>query len=225
MEKTKREEIYDLFKQRACTKQDVYHVTKEIFAQFKEVLQEIVKEYKEKLGKKDSRVKIEYKSDNDFQAHITFGGDVLFFHMHSNVFSFDPEHHIWKSSYVKEDSTRAYCGMINIYNFLSDSLKYNRMNDAGYLIMRCFFNKEKHYFADGKKELNYLFNDLVNNEITKKDITEIVETALRYAIKFELQTPPYNVMETISIAQINELSKSRHLSTAKRLGFKIENEE
>jgi len=34
--------------------------------------------------------------------------------------------------------------MISIYNFLSDSFKFNRVNDIGYLIARVFTNKENH---------------------------------------------------------------------------------
>ena len=34
-----------------------------------------------------------------------------------------------------------FCGIINIYNFLSDSFKYNRESDLGYLVGRIFINK------------------------------------------------------------------------------------
>ena len=44
---------------------------------------------------------------------------------------------------------RTYCGVINMYNFLSDSFKYNRENDLGYLIGRMFINKEN-TFVEGK---------------------------------------------------------------------------
>ena len=67
--------------------------------------------------------------------------------MHTNTFSFDKSHQIWNSSYVKEDEYKAYCGVINVYNFLSDSFKYNRANDLGYMIGRLFINKEKHFFT------------------------------------------------------------------------------
>src|SRR5574340_1141800 len=57
---------------------------------------------------------------------------------HTNVFEFDTRHLVWKTSYVKEKATRSFCRMINVYNFLPDSFKYNRANDLGYLVARIF---------------------------------------------------------------------------------------
>ena len=45
---------------------------------------------------------------------------------------------------------RSFCGVINIYNFLSQTLlKYNRLNDAGFLIASVFINKDYHFFVEG----------------------------------------------------------------------------
>ena len=55
--------------------------------------------------------------------------------------------------------------MINIYNFLADSFKYNRLNDVGYLVGRVFLNKDLHYFVEGKRQLGFLYNDFVNDKL------------------------------------------------------------
>lgn len=221
MTKTKREKIYDLFQSRSCTKQDVFEETQKIFDEIKVVLQEIAEEYSNHVCGLDERVKIEYTSENPYRAQIQFGGDVLVFQMHTNVFSFDKEHYIWKTSYVKEDGMRAYCGMINIYNFLADSFKYNRLNDAGYLVTRIFVNKERHFFAEGKKELNYLFNNFVEGKLDHDTMVDIIESSILYAIKFELQSPPFANMERISVNQMNQISQNNHLGTDKQLGFRL----
>jgi hypothetical protein len=42
-----------------------------------------------------------------------------------------------------------YFGVVNVYNFLSDSFRYNRERDLGYLVARIFLNKEGHFFVQG----------------------------------------------------------------------------
>ena len=91
-------------------------------------------------------VALEFTSNGEFDAQLKFAGDTLLFHMHSNVFDFPPDHQVSKSKYASEDKLRSFCGVINIYNFLSDSLKYNRLNDEGFLIGRIFINKENNEF-------------------------------------------------------------------------------
>lgn len=218
---TKRDKIYDLFKTSSCTKQDVFQVTGEVFDEIKSVLQNIAEEYAKHVGEVDERVKIEYSSESPYRAQIQFGGDLLVFQMHTNVFSFEKGHHIWKTSYVKEDETRVYCGIINVYNFLADSFKFGRLNDAGYLVSRLFVNREKHFFVEGKKELNYLFNNFVDGKLTHEVMTDIIESSILYAIKFELQTPPFANMERISVNQMNQLSQNNNLGTDKQLGFRL----
>ena len=72
---------------------------------------------------KEKGVEVEYSSKGKFEAQIKFSGDTLLFHMHSNIFDFPSVHPLYKTKYVKEDKSRAFCGVINVYNFLSDSLK------------------------------------------------------------------------------------------------------
>ena len=52
--------------------------------------------------------------------------------MHTNIFDFDSEHKIHKTKYVKEDNLRSFVVLLIFIIFLSDSLKYNRLNDAGF---------------------------------------------------------------------------------------------
>jgi len=216
------EKIVSLLKEKACTKQKIYRITKNVFANFQDVLQEKANVLNNEVQDKD--VEVSYEESGDFDAKLKFSGDTLLFHMHSNIFDFDSSHQIHKTSYVKEDKMRSFCGVINIYNFLSDSLKYNRLNDAGFLIARIFINKDNHFFVEGDKQLGFLFNDFVNQQIDEVQICKIIDTAMIYALNFDLQTPNFNDVKVVSLHQILDINNNHKIKTSKRLGFKFSSE-
>ena len=216
------EKIVSLLKEKACTKQKIYRITKNVFANFQDVLQEKANILNNEIQNKD--VEVSYEESGDFDAKLKFSGDTLLFHMHSNIFDFDSSHQIHKTSYVKEDKMRSFCGVINIYNFLSDSLKYNRLNDAGFLIARIFINKDNHFFVEGDKQLGFLFNDFVNQQIDEVQICKIIDTAMIYALNFDLQTPNFNDVKVVSLHQILDINNNHKIKTSKRLGFKFSSE-
>lgn len=214
--------IVSLLKEKASTKQKIYRITKNIFANFQDVLQEKANILNNEVDDKD--VEVSYEESGDFDAKLKFSGDTLLFHMHSNIFDFDSSHQIHKTSYVNEDKMRSFCGVINIYNFLSDSLKYNRLNDAGFLIARIFINKDNHFFVEGDKQLGFLFNDFVNQQIDGVQICKIIDAAMMYALNFDLQTPNFNDVKVVSLHQILDINNSHKIKTSKRLGFKFSSE-
>ena len=216
------EKIVSLLKEKACTKQKIYRITKNIFANFQDVLQEKANILNNEIQDKD--VEVSYEESGDFDAKLKFSGDTLLFHMHSNIFDFDSSHQIHKTSYVQEDKMRSFCGVINIYNFLSDCLKYNRLNDAGFLIARIFINKDNHFFVEGDKQLGFLFNDFVNQQIDEVQICKIIDTAMIYALNFDLQTPNFNDVKVVSLHQILDINNNHKIKTSKRLGFKFSSE-
>lgn len=216
------EKIVSLLKEKACTKQKIYRITKNIFANFQDVLQEKANILNNEIQDKD--VEVSYEESGDFDAKLKFSGDTLLFHMHSNIFDFDSSHQIHKTSYVKEDKMRSFCGVINIYNFLSDSLKYNRLNDAGFLIARIFINKDNHFFVEGDKQLGFLFNDFVNQQIDEVQICKIIDNAMIYALNFDLQSPNFNDVKVVSLHQILDINNNHKIKTSKRLGFKFSSE-
>jgi hypothetical protein len=141
--------------------------------------------------------------------------------MHSNVFEFDKSHRIWKTSYVRDREGLSYCGMINVYNFLNDSFKYNRANDIGYLIARIFLNVENHYFVEGKRQLGFLYNDFAHAVIDEETLRRIVESTIVYCLDFDLFTPPFDAVKEVSVNEIMEASFANQFRTGKRLGFRF----
>ena len=211
--------ILKLLKEKACTKQKVYEITKEVFSEIQEILS--AKATRLNAAVSDVNVNIAYEESGDFDAKLKFSGDTLLFHMHTNIFDFEPSHQIQKTSYVKEDKMRSFCGIINIYNFLSDSLKYKRLNDAGFLIARLFINKDSHFFVEGDKELGFLFNDFINQQINKEYMDNIINYAMEYSLNFDLETPDFNDVKMVSIHEILEINNNHKIKTSKRLGFKF----
>lgn len=216
--------IVKTLKEKSVLKQEVFHRTLEVFNLFKEVIKETVDVLKKEAVKIDKRIIIDYKDKSEFEIEVRVAGDILFFYMHSNIFEFDKSHQMWKTSYVKEDNSRSYCGMINIFNFLSDSFKYNRTNDLGYLVGRVFINKENHYFIEGKRQLGFLYTDFVNGVIDKKAIKAVIESTILYCLNFDLLTPPFDSVKELSVSEIQEASNSMNIKTGKRLGFRFQSD-
>lgn len=206
---------------KSTLKQDVYENTYQAFRNFKEVIFELIKENAEKVNQADKRINFEYRDKNEFEIEIKFAGDILIFLMHTNVFEFSRDHEVMKTSYIRDDLDRSYCGMITIFNFLSDSFKYNRFNDIGYLIGRVFINRENHYFIEGKKEVGQLYNNFATSVLDKAAAREIIESAMLYTINFDLLTPPYDSMKEVSVSEMQTTLENMPLKTGKRLGFRF----
>ena len=173
---------------------------------------------------KDPNIEIAYSDGGDFEGHLKFSGDVLVLSMHSNVFSFSPEHAINKLEYVKDDPSRKYCGIIHIHNFLADSLKYNRGSDLGYLIGRIFINKDEHFFVDGQSQLGFLFNSFGRGKIRKDQIRKIIELAIIYCMDFDLLTPPFETVRQITLEEKQYMGSNSGYPTGKRMGYKFKTE-
>jgi len=219
--KAGREIILDLLRDKACNKQVIYKHTADTFKSLKKIVKQIRQDLMKQMEKVNKDVKIAYEDRGIFECSLAFGGDLLIFTMHTNIFTFDDKHFIHKSKYIQEDKSRSYCGLIQMYNFLTDSLKYNRSNDVGYLIGRIFINKDKHFFVEGKRQLGFLYNDLENMDLNKESLTNIIESAIIYCINFDLLSPPYQAVQEMTVSDKIEQSGVLTVKTGKRLGFQF----
>lgn len=222
---SKQEQIFNQLRQKSVLKQQIYDNTLEVFNMIKDILGTLEDDCSQALQGVDSRVLMEYNDRGRHEAEIRVAGDLLIFSMHTNVFEFDRDHNIWKLSYVRENRDNSYCGIINIYNFLSDSFKYNRLDDLGYLIGRIFINRDMHYFVEGKRQMGFLYNNFGTAVITQESIKQVVETAISYAIEFDLLVPPYDMVKIASVMQMNSKIETSRMQTGKRLGFKFNSDD
>jgi len=204
----------------------VYRNTLEAFNLLKEALRELVDEYSVKLkGKVSDEALPTFHEKGPFEAEFRLAADMLLFSMHSNVFVFNREHPVWKTEYVRSEPLNSYCGIINIYNFLSDSFKYNRLQDLGYLIARIFINRENHFFVEGKRQSGELVKDFKNDLMSKENVKQILDTSIRYAIEFDLLVPPYDQVKIASVEQMKEEIIHSKMKTGKRVGFKFNSDD
>jgi hypothetical protein len=213
--------ILKLLEQKIQLKQEVFEQTEDVFSELKKYLSQLVGELKSSVKDISKRAPLEFLELSQYETQFTLADEALLFVMHSNIFTFDNNHVIWRSKYVQTDPQRAFCGKIFIYNFLSDSFKYNRSNDLGYLIARIFVNKEKHFFVEGKRQLSYSYSEFGSNILDTGSIANIVESAILYSLDFDPFTPPFDSINDISVREVQEAGLQNRIATGKRLGFQF----
>lgn len=214
--------ILNLLLTKSALKQDISEDTQDAFKHIKTVVRSVLQELKGEVS--DDRIRLNFieKSDNEF--HVFIGSDVLVFQMHTNVFRLPDNHPLWELEYLKSNERNGFFGMIHIYNFLAESFIQNRYNDAGYLIGRMFVNHDQHFFVEGKGQLGFLFKDPSANNLTPAAMKHIIQVAFAFALDFDLFMPPYQVMQELSVEQVQMLGSSLSTATGKRVGFKFSGE-
>lgn len=218
-QKSIKDQIVETLKEKSVLKQSVFDKTKNTFKLLKKVLQETVNEYNQLLKNDDERIFLEYRDRGVFEAEIKVAGDLIIFNMHSNIFEFPRNHEIWKETQYIDRPLITYSGIINIYNFLADSFKYNRLDDLGYLIGRMFINKDASFFIEGRRELGFGYPVFGKNNVSEENLKIMVESAIAYALKFDLLVPPYDDVKIVTVDQMKERINKSKIQTGKRLGF------
>ncbi len=219
-EKTK--QLFDTLVKKATLKQLVYSNTLESFKLIKSGMETLAKKY-EKLDSEASKgIPFTFRDRSEFESELKFAGDTLVLMMHTNIFELPRNHEVMKTPYILEDKDRSYCGIINIYNFLSDSFKYQRNNDIGYLIGRVLINKDMHYFVEGKREIGFLYSNFGSTVLNEETACDIVESSIYYTINFDLLTPPYDAVKLVSVQEFMSAVDSMQIKTGKRLGFQFQ---
>ncbi|MDD3107615.1 MAG: hypothetical protein PHV49_00165 [Alistipes sp.] len=211
--------LIDKLSHKATLNQQVFDNTFTVFGKLKETLHELSSELDEILEEEDQEIRVEYRDRGKFEAQLQVADDILLFSMHSNVFEFNREHILWQNPYVQQNRENALCGIIQIYNFLSDSFKYNRTADEGYLIGRIFINREKQYFVEGKRQTSLRHDCFGTHVMDKEALLAIVERAISYSLDFNLLVPPYDTVKVVSVDQLNTKFENSKMPTGKRHGY------
>ncbi|AKQ46062.1 hypothetical protein TH63_11110 [Rufibacter radiotolerans] len=210
------EAIYEGLRQKSTTKQAIFRNTKEAFDQLRACSVTLVDILKERVTKVDANVIIEYRSVNEFEFHIKFSGDLLIFIMHSNIITLPEDHELMKSRYVEEDFRRRFFGHIMAYNFMADSIKYNRLNDPGYLLGRILINIDNHFYLEGVKQLDLTYNDMAHNKLDPGILRLLVESAMIASVNNDLVAPDVDEIRKITVKQKLE---EQQVSTPQKVGF------
>jgi hypothetical protein len=166
-------------------------------------------------------VKIEYRDRGKYEAHFIFGENLLIFSMHTDIFRFGKEDAVWRNDYVASTPDNAFCGIINVWNFLKDSFEHKRLGDEGYLVARIFVNREMHYFVEGKGQSAFSRAEFGRRSVDKEGLADIVEAAIDYALHFDLLVPPYGSQKVVTAEVFNTKMENSKMQTGKRLGHEF----
>ncbi len=218
-----RDGIINLLLTKAAMKQDIADYSEGIFEQFKISMQEELNLLHSSVN--DIRIRLRFEDKGQHEFRVFIGSDILVFQLHRNIFKLPDDNPLWKTPYFEENGANGFFAIINIYNFLAESFEQNRLNDAGYLIGRVFMNHDEKFMVEGKGQLGLLFRDLPNSKMNDDIIRHILQVSMAFAIEFDLITPPYDVVQEVSVGQIQMISSKLQIATGKRLGFKFSADE
>jgi len=214
-----KEHILKLLKEKSVMKQDVFRNTLAAFDLVKVCVDEIASDLNKETQAIDKRIVVSALETNNYATQLKVAGDMLEFFMHTNVFEFEKSHSMFRTGYVKLNEYNSYCGIINVYNFLADSFKFNRLNDLGYIVCRIFINREMKFFIEAKGPIGVKYSSFSTEPLNKEQLHEIINDLIIYAITFDLFTPPIEQVKEVSVFEIQEKVSSINLRTGKRLGY------
>ncbi len=211
--------IKNMLENKSDAKQRTYKHLLDTFGMLRTEAQLVAGDLKKRSRPGDKEVTIEFKEIGPHEFHIKLAGDLLIFVLHTNVVTFAPDHFIMQEAYIAENEVNRYFGQINIYNFMSDSLKFNRVNDPGYLIARIMVNHENRFFVEGEGPLTQVFRHISTGAISQEYLQLLVKLSLTIAIENDLMAPPYQEVKFITLYQKQE--HTPELGGGQKIGFKM----
>jgi hypothetical protein len=211
---------------RSNLSQKVYDNTYTVMTSLKEILHELASELDEELEESlDERVKIEYRDRGKYEAHFIFGENLLIFSMLTDIFRFAREDAVWSNDYAATTPDNAFCGIINVWNFLKDSFEHKRLGDEGYLVARIFVNREMKFMVEGKDQPAFGRSSFGRHTVDKESLADVVEAAIDYALHFDLLVPPYDAQKVVTAEVFNTKMENSKLTTGKRFGYEFKTDD
>lgn len=215
--------IRQLLENKSAAKQLTYKNLLTSFEQLANESKRIVDNLKAQVQINEEGVTIDFIEVNDHEFQVKLAGDLLIFVLHTNIVTFDETHPTMQQPYCKENEINRYFGQIMIYNFMADSIRFNRVNDPGYLVARILINHENRFMVEGEGKLGFLFNQISQQTIGLQDLNVIVQYALTIAIENDLMAPPFPQVRFITLHQ--KLEKTSELGAGQKIGFRMKYEE
>lgn len=211
--------IKKLLESKSSAKQITYKNLVTAFSILAKESKRIIEDLSQKVRIADEDVTLNFNVVNEHEFHVKLAGDLLVFVLHTNVVTLDGNHPVMQSEYIKEKDVNRYFGQIMIYNFMSDSVKFNRVNDPGYLVARLLLNHEAKYLVEGDGQLAALAGKVSPDPITEQELNILVKIALTIAIENDLMAPPFPDVRFITLHQ--KLEKTQELGAGQKIGFRM----
>lgn len=211
------EHLKESLETRALLKQRIWHISQEAFKVLESESKILADKLTEEIKTKEVVVEVINTSDHEF--NMKFGSDVLVFALQTNIVTFEEGNHLLKTKQIKKNSDLAYFGQIMIYDFLADSIKYERTGDSGYLIARILININNHMYIEGVRELHYLFPGTNGTEANHKNISLLVKKALSVTIESDLIGKEFNQIQSITLGE--KLTRNKEVGHGSKIGFRM----
>jgi hypothetical protein len=211
--------ITKLLESKSAAKQKTYNHLLQAFSVLAKESERVITELKNKAATTSTDITVEFKIVSEHEFHVKLAGDLLIFVLHTNIVTFSDDHVVMSDEYVKQRDVNRYFGQINIYNFMSDSLKFNRVNDPGYLLARLMVNHENRFFIEGEGQLSVLFGKISEQPLNNEVLKALVKIALAIAIENDLMALPYPQVKFITLYQ--KLEHTPDLGGGQKIGFRM----
>jgi hypothetical protein len=210
--------IKDMLENKSTAKQAAYKHACWAFRELSSEAAKIIEELRQRAKPGDPDVTVEFNQITDQEFDVKLAGDMLIFVINTNIVTFEEGHPILQDPYIRERDINRYFGQILIYNFMSDSMKFNRMNDPGYLLARLMINHEGKFFIEGERELTD-FNQVSIRPIDEGDLKWLVKVVLKMAIENDLVAPAFTQVKSITLNQKKD--HTLELGGAHKIGFRM----
>ena len=210
--------IKHLLESKSSAKQTAYKHICKAFSILQAEAVSIVAELKRRAKPNDKDVTVEFNLISDLEFDVKLAGDMLIFVMNTNIVTLEETHHVMSDEYIRQNDVNRYFGQVMVYNFMAESLKYNRNNDPGYLLARLMVNHENRFFIEGEKDLEP-YNKISENPLTEEDLKKVVKIVLKMAIENDLVAPAFTEVKSITLNQKKD--HTLELGGAQKIGFRM----
>lgn len=216
--------ISELLLTKSGVKQVTYRNICQVFKLLKKEAIKLIETINAQTDTKDEDITLSVNEISDQEFHVKVAGDLLVFFLHTNIITLSEDYAFNKSSYVQGNAARKYLGQINVYNFMADSLKYNRLNDPGYLLARLMVNFENRFIVEGDRQINFMFESVSEKPLEKTDLSILIQLIITQAINNDLVVPPFQKIRNISLQQ--KLLQSELMGAGnKKIGFQMSSQQ
>ena len=213
--------LVNLLADKATLKQDVFKQTCVTFEKIKQIARTLSKNIIENDSIDHNKIHVEFEEINKYEFQLKIGSDIIVFMMKTNVFALPNTSKHSHHSYFKESWKHQYFGQIVVYDFIADSVKFNRVDDVGYLIQRLFINIDNHFLVEGLQNIEYKYANILKNIVDQNVLETLIEQAIYVSIDTDLVSTSY--AENFSMTVEQRLEK-RYQSSGTKVGFQMNSE-
>jgi hypothetical protein len=199
-------------------KYNLFESTEKLFGELEIICRELMQEIIQ-TNKEEKPIPLKLEKINDYEFIFRIGGDVMIFILQSNIVRLPDDTYLSKSKYLKKDVSLRYFGQILIYNFLSDTLTFGRLEDPGYLIGRILLNRENKFFLEGDRKIVFNFPELKDNPVSKEKMRDLVEQLVVSVLENDLLAPAFQDIMLISYQQ--KLEHTSSMGNPQKIGFDL----